>query len=158
MQLEMRIVELTLAQDDLERIAALLANHGKSLEEGLAWLISEGARLYTDDQKAWEALSAAGAPEGDPRKLELQWREAAAHLLSMRARTLETEARMQALAERVNAMTTEYQEIRSRLFAMQEERRKLQMLLANSAPLPAEATARKGLWENLHRLLRGRHG
>jgi gamma-glutamyl:cysteine ligase YbdK (ATP-grasp superfamily) len=157
-RLEMRIVDLTLAQDDLERIAALLARHGKSLEEGLAWLISEGARHYTNDQKAWEALSAAGTPEGDPRKLELQWREAAAHLLSMRARTLETEARMQALAEQVSAMTAEYKEIRSRLFAMQEERRQLQMLLGGSAPLPTEANARKGLWENLHRLLRGRHG
>lgn len=155
----MRIVNLTLAQEDYERLASMLADRGKSLEEGLAWLISEGAHHYRSDQKAWEAFSAPGVPDGDPGKLELQWREAFAHLLSMRARTLATEGRMQALAERVTALSAEYKGIRSRLFALQEERRRLQALLVSSTHPPSERTvARKGFWESIYWLLRGRHG
>lgn len=155
----MQIVRLTLAREDYEKITSLLTDCGKSVEEGFAWLIGEGAHHYTCDQKVWESLSPTGTPEHDPKRLELQWREAVAHLLSMRARTLETEEKMLALIEQANTMTAEYREIRSRLFAMQEERRRLQMLLASSTHPRAEGpTARKGFWESIHRFLRSLHG
>ena len=109
---------LTLTGEDLAQLAEALSSLGFwPLEVGLAWLIVEGARRYAADQEAWHELTGLGEPHGAPARLELQRREALAHVLSMRARTLARERERDVLRERVNALSAEYTRLRRALFA-----------------------------------------
>lgn len=114
----MRHMILTLSGEDLAQLAEALSSLGFwPLEVGLAWLIAEGARRYAADREAWRELTASGEPYGAPAQLELQRREALAHMLSMRARTLAREREQDPLRERVNALSVEYTRLRRALFA-----------------------------------------
>ncbi len=116
---------LTLTGEDLAQLAEALSSLGFwPLEVGLAWLIAEGARRYAADQEAWHELTASGEPHGAPAQLELQRREALAHALSMRARTLARERELDVLRERVNALSAEYTRLRRALFALRNRQRK----------------------------------
>jgi hypothetical protein len=114
----MPVVSLKLAGEDLAQLAEALASLGFwPVEEGLAWLIREGARSYLADQRAWEELDRWGVPDQDPVRLELQRREALAHVLSMRARTLAREQERESLRQEVAALSQEYARLRQTLFA-----------------------------------------
>ncbi|MDR5710097.1 MAG: hypothetical protein QN172_03995 [Armatimonadota bacterium] len=120
-----RILTLTLAGEDLARLAEGLVRRGYwSLEAGLAWLLAEGTRHHIRDQQRWDRVADPAASH-HPERLELQRREAAAHLLSMRARVLRTELERDALRAQVAALEEEYRALRDRLFALQRERRAL---------------------------------
>lgn len=94
------MVSFKLAGQDLAQLAEALASLGFwPVEEGLPWLIPEGARSYLADQRAWEELDRRGVPDQDPVRLELQRREALAHVLSMRARTLAREQERETLRQ-----------------------------------------------------------
>ncbi|MDR7416338.1 MAG: hypothetical protein QN193_01960 [Armatimonadota bacterium] len=121
-----RTLTLLLAGEDLTRLAADLARRGDGpLEAGLVWLLAEGARHYARDQHRWHRMEAEPATADEAERLELQRREAAAHLLSMRARVLQTELERDTLRSQVAALEEEYRALRDRLFALQQERRVL---------------------------------
>ncbi len=107
---------LTLAGEDLVRLAEALSALGFwPVEVGLAWLVQEGVRHYVVDQRAWKEL--ASTREEDPARLELQRREALAHLLSMRARTLAAEVERDALRQQVAELSEEYARLKRSLLA-----------------------------------------
>jgi hypothetical protein len=140
-----KMVDVMLSSEDVSRLAVFFAERGQSLDNGTAWLIEEGARHFCNDQSAWEQLNAAGVPDGDPRKLELQRREAVAHLISMRARTVSTETEMEMLRAQVSALGAEYKELRASLMRLQDEQRSLKAAL-DTSPRQAEAAPTHSLW------------
>lgn len=118
----MRDMILTLTGEDLAQLAEGLSSLGFwPLEVGLAWLIAEGARRYAADQRTWEEPTASSAPHPDGLRLELQRREALAHALSMRARTLARERERDILREQVAALSAEYARLRRALFALRNQ-------------------------------------
>ncbi|MDR7414368.1 MAG: hypothetical protein QN202_09315 [Armatimonadota bacterium] len=118
----MRDLILTLSGEDLAQLAEGLSSLGFwPLEVGLAWLVAEGARRYAADQRTWEELAASRAPDRDGVRLELQRREALAHALSMRARTLARERERDILREQVASLSVEYTRLRRALFALRSQ-------------------------------------
>ncbi|MDQ7819045.1 MAG: hypothetical protein QN173_05935 [Armatimonadota bacterium] len=136
-------VRIVLTDEDYRRLATFLRARGRSEADGFVWLVREGVRHYGADQEAWDA-SADG-----PRARELQWREARAHLLLMRTRAAELEARVAELREAVATLSPRYQKLRAALFALQRER---QALTASSAVHPP-APAPRGLIARLREVL-----
>ncbi|MCS7173654.1 MAG: hypothetical protein N0A24_09845 [Armatimonadetes bacterium] len=131
-----RILTLTLAGEDLSRLAEGLTRRGYwPVEAGLAWLLAEGARHYVLDQRRFERMAAPATPHL-PERLELQRREAAAHLLSMRARVLRTELERDTLRAQVAALEEEYRVLRERLLALQRERQVLREALRERESTP----------------------
>jgi len=125
-----RMVTIKIAGEDLVRLAESLGDLGHELlEPGLAWLLREGATHFVRDQRTWDLLEAGTDPVSESVRLELQRREVAAHVFSMRARTLRTEVERDALEVRVEALRQEYEQLRSRLARLQWERRHLKAVL-----------------------------
>jgi chromosome segregation ATPase len=132
-----RTLTLTLAGEDLSRLAADLARRGSwPLEAGLAWLLAEGARHYARDQHRWHRIQVEPATEDEAERLELQRREAVAHLLSMRARVLQTEWERDLLRAQVAALEEEYRALRDRLLSLQQKRRALREALQRRGVQP----------------------
>ncbi len=129
----MSVSTLRLAGEDLAYLARALASLDLwPLEEGLAWLIRQGARAYLRDQRAWEELNRRGVPDRDPDRLELQRRELAAHVFSMRARVLRTELERDALLARVDALGQEYEALRRHLAQLRWELERLKVALGDA--------------------------
>ncbi len=139
--------DVVLTDEDYRRLSAALRVRGRPTPQGFAWLIGEGLLHYRRDQEAW-----ATASDG-PDARELQRREARAHLLLMRTRAAELDARVAALRETVADLGPRYRQLRAVLFALQRERRALRTA-ASSAPsdLPPR---RPGLVARLREVLRG---
>ncbi len=117
--------EIELTTEDWDQLAALLDHLARSGIEGVGWLLGEGVRRFIADHDAWEHLVAAGRTEDDPAARELQRREAEAHLVLMRVRAADLEARMDTLRATVADLNPQYQKLKSRLFTLQHERREL---------------------------------
>jgi len=149
---ETQTVEVVLSRDDYDRLEAALRALGRPAPAGFAWLIAEGARHYQADQRAWHQHVAGGADQ-DPAARELQRREAQGHLILMRVRAAELEARMNALRSTVADLSPRYLRLRDRLFALQRERQAIatrqargESLIGNSAPRPGSPGSRLWGW------------
>jgi hypothetical protein len=126
------MVTIEIAGEDLVRLAEALGDLGHELlEPGLAWLLREGATHFARDQRTWELLEPGTDPASESVRLELQRREAAAHVFSMRARTLRTEAERDALQAQVDALGQEYEQLRGRLAQLQWQRRHLRAVMGD---------------------------
>lgn len=123
-----RWVTVEMAGEDLARLAAGLAGWSDvALGPALVWLLREGARHFTKDQRRWEQLSLMGedSQRASLELLELRRREAAAHVFSMRARTLRTELERDALQAQVDVLRHEYEALRRRLSELRWEHQRL---------------------------------
>jgi len=126
-----RVVNLEIAGEDLVKLAAGLSAWGDdALEPALVWLLREGANHFALDQRRWEQLR-TNSDTLQPALLELQRREVAAHVFSMRARTLRTELERDALQAEVDALGQEYEVLRRRLAQLQWECRRLRMAVGD---------------------------
>jgi hypothetical protein len=126
-----RMVNVEIAGEDLVRLAAGLSAWGDdALEPALVWLLREGANHFALDQRRWEQLR-TNSDTVQPALLELQRREVAAHVFSMRARTLRTELERDALQAEVDALGQEYEALRRRLVQLQWECRRLRMAVGD---------------------------
>lgn len=98
----MRTVTLTLAGRDLVELAEALSALGFwPVEQGLAWLLAEGARHYLNDRRVREGLEHSAGSDPDPTRAELLRREAASRLFSIRARALVREIQREPPTRRV---------------------------------------------------------
>ncbi len=118
-------VDIALTNEDRDRLVQLLNRLDRPGMEGLAWLLGEGVSHFTTDHGVWQHLAATKRTDDDPAARELQTREAQAHLVLMRVRATEMEARMETLRATVADLSPQYQKLTRRLFALQRERREL---------------------------------
>ncbi|MDR7536996.1 MAG: hypothetical protein QN183_11620 [Armatimonadota bacterium] len=153
-------VDVTFLEDDLCEITALLPA-GLAEQEGLERVLSEAMTLYRNDEVAWRRLQSQHDAEAEAARTELKRREAAALLVSMRARTVQSEVEMYELRERVRELQERHAGQRARAEVLQRSvvklRRRVAQLearLANASPRPGSSRSRPSLLEKFTDLWR----
>jgi hypothetical protein len=159
-------VEIELLEDDAGTVLRA-AGAREPTADRLADLLSDGLAHYLRDEAEWDVLSRDGPPGVHGVRLgELKRRETEALTVSMRARTIASEIRMEALRVRVKrlqqqraALGHQMNTLRSAASELRRHRGRLAALLEPADPGGRESPARTGLVERLGRFLglRGAH-
>jgi cell division protein FtsB len=140
-------VEIEFLEDDARAVVHAAGGHGPDLPRRLAVLLAEGLAQYVRDEAEWEAQAAAGSGAGAGAQaplLVLKRREAEALVVSMRARTIASERRLEALKARVCDLAREHAEYRGQMARLRaaagrlrRQRARLRTALHGGAPASA---------------------
>jgi hypothetical protein len=125
-------IEVQVLEDDLREIRAL-AGPGPE-ERTLAALVVRGLERFQVDEATWQTLQGRDNPAALEAQSELKRRETIALLISMRARTIASELRMNVLGRRVQELERRHAE---RLGASTQLRRDIESLERRIARLEA---------------------
>jgi hypothetical protein len=153
-------LEVQLLEDDLRRIQALAGPGSDDL--ALAGLVARGLERFQCDEAAWRALAGRNDPAAPAERDELKRRETVAFLISMRARTIVSEMRMEALGRRAQVLERRHAErlresaqMRRAIETLGRRIARLEAALRGGPPAPAH---RPSLAARVARFLGRRHG
>jgi hypothetical protein len=156
-------VEIELLEDDLDPILRAAGVARGQASQALGDLLADGLAHYLRDEAEWGALSGAGrSGEHDIRLMELKRRESRALTVSMRARTIASEIRMEALLTHVRGLQEQHAALRQRMNDLRRtvgqlrrdcDRLRASLSAAGAPPIAPPATT-PGIGGRLHRLLK----